>query len=167
MRSIKYNFMPYLRLTWGKRTAREKNLLLVSGILIIGFLWFYILISPAIIGIENSKENIKNSRIALDEINRLAEIIPNASTAPNDPKLFTDYLESTMIDRGFVEATISNTENLYHVEIGLCSFQNLVSWLLELKKLESLMVTNAIITRKEDPKFVKVSLTLQQVQYIQ
>ena len=167
MISIKYNFMPYLRLTWGKRTAREKNLLLVSGILIIGFLWFYILISPAIIGIENSKENIKNSRIALDEINRLAEIIPNASKAPNDPKLFTDYLESTMIDRGFVEATISNTENLYHVEIGLCSFQNLVSWLLELKKLESLMVTNAIITRKEDPKFVKVSLTLQQVQYIQ
>ncbi len=161
MISIKNKIMSHWLFIWDKRNPREKNLIVFSGLLLLLVSWIYFLTYPAIRGIENAEEKIREARIQYSEITRLANLIPNPSSSPDDPKLFIKHLETTMIGRGFVNASISNTEDSFHVEIGICSFESLISWLLEAQRSENLFVANAIITRKEDPKFVKVSLNLQ------
>ncbi len=159
------NYLNIFSHLWSSRTLREKVTIFFVSIILSLWILFYFLLLPAIKGIGNDQQKIYEMKNQIEEMNKLSRMVSKSKLpSPNNPEEFKSFLFSSMDRRGFLKPSISNTDNLYHLEISSTSFQNLMSWLIDIKKSGNIFVTNAIITRNNDTNFVKVSLTLSEAE---
>lgn len=147
---------------WNTRTLRMQTFITIFIIFTAIFFWTVFLVAPLINNIQEKQNRIATLTNQFEEISQLVYLIPKSDLlkASNSESVIT-FLYDSMSEKGFVGPSISNTDNLYHIEIESVQFLNLVNWLIKIRQTGNLITNNAIVTRNTDSPLVKASLTLK------
>jgi general secretion pathway protein M len=149
---------------WGARNPRERRVLLIAGLLLgLALVWLW-LIDPAIEGRARWQKNLPELRAQVAQLQALSREVAGAPkpTESKTAPLTRAALESSLVSKGLKPQNLTVTGELVRVNLPDASFAALIAWLGEMQNSAQLTVTEATVTKREQPDKVDANLSLRQ-----
>lgn len=149
---------------WSARNPRERSVLLIGGLLLgLVLVWLW-LIDPAMQGRTRWQKNLPVLRAQVAQLQALAREVAQApkSAEPKAAPPTRASLESSLASKGLKPQNLTVTDELVRVNLPDASFSALAAWLAEMQNSVQLVVTEATVTKREQPDKVDANLSLRQ-----
>jgi general secretion pathway protein M len=153
--------MEQLRQWWESITAREQQLTMLSGILIIVAILYWGVWSPLATQLANNKQQLVNVKSSLSWTQEKANFILQFG-APQQKRSgnLTQILNRSATRKGITFSRIVNKQEQIEVWITDVEFDLFLQWLTDLSNQYGVSVLNADLAKTEQQGYIKVNRLL-------
>lgn len=151
---------------WRARTAQERTLLLIAGVLILFALVYSLLVKPAWHGraqMEKDLPLLRQQTAQLQSWAKEAAALSNQTTFAITP-MTKESLEASLARHGLSTQNVTVSANVAKVELSAIPFANLLNCLDEMQKTARIFVMDANVQASSVVGNVNATLTLRQSQ---
>lgn len=149
---------------WSARNTRERKLLGMGGLVVIGGLFYGLLLDPAISGRDVLQKQLPNLRQQAAETQALAREVRGLreKTRPDVPMLTRESVESALGSKGLKAQSLAVTGEQIRVQFENVSFSAMVDWLQDLHRGMHVSVVEATVQAQQAVDMVNATLLLRQ-----
>lgn len=149
---------------WQKRTAQERKLISICGIVLMVAFAYLLLIDPAFSGRKQLNKDLPTLRLEAAEMRVLSIEASKLASKTNAtlPPMTSESIGTLLVKRGMRPLTVTVTGDFAKVQLADAPFTGVISWLDEIQKTVRISVVEANIVAQPTAGSVNATLTLRQ-----
>lgn len=149
---------------WSARNARERKLLGIGSLVVIGGLFYGLLLDPAVSGRAELQKQLPALREQAAETQALAREVGalKEKTLPEAPMLTRENVESALASKGLKAQSLAVTGEQVRAQFENASFSAILDWLQDMHRGMNASVVEASAQSQPAVDMVNATLLLRQ-----